>query len=63
MYKYILESAGNINWMALFALITFFTLFLISVIVIFRKNKDHIYKMSHLPLDDSLITKQEKDHE
>jgi hypothetical protein len=52
MYKHILESAGNINWMALFALITFFTLFIIGLIAVFGKNKAYIEKMSNLPLDD-----------
>ncbi len=52
MYKHILESAGNINWMALFALITFFALFLIGIVTVFGKNKAYIDKMSNLPLDD-----------
>ncbi len=52
MYKHILESAGNINWMALFALITFFGLFIIGIVTVFGKNKAYIEKMSNLPLDD-----------
>lgn len=52
MYKHILESAGNINWMALFALITFFTVFLIGIVTVFGKDKAFIDKMSNLPLDD-----------
>lgn len=52
MYKYILESAGNINWMALFALITFFSVFMISIWLVFRDSKDYISKMEHLPLED-----------
>lgn len=52
MYKYILESAGNINWMALFALITFFSVFMISIWLVFRDCKDYISKMEHLPLED-----------
>ena len=38
MYKYILEGAGNINWMAIFALITFFTLFVIMLFAILRRD-------------------------
>lgn len=53
MAKYILERAGEINWMALFALITFFCLFVISAVTIFRKNPAYIQKMANLPLDDS----------
>ncbi len=54
MYKYILESAGDINWMAIFALVTFFTLFLLSTIVILGKNKGYLDKMAHMPLEDDL---------
>ena len=52
MYKYILESAGNINWMAIFALVTFFALFIIMIVTVFGKNKAYIEKMSNLPLED-----------
>ncbi len=52
MYKYILEGAGNINWMAIFALLTFFFLFSISAIVIFTKRRAWVDHMSHLPLDE-----------
>lgn len=51
MYKHILASAGDINWMAIFALLTFFWLFTISAITIFRKKKSFIDHMSNLPLD------------
>jgi hypothetical protein len=51
MAKYILESAGNINWMALFALITFMTVFLLVVFMVFMDNKAFIKKMENLPLD------------
>lgn len=52
MYKYILSEAGNINWMALFALLTFMFVFITSAIMIFRKNNDYINKMAGLPLED-----------
>jgi len=52
MYKYILEGAGNINWMAIFALLTFMFLFVTSAIAIFWRSKDFIDYMSNLPLDD-----------
>jgi len=51
MYKYILAEGGNINWMALFALITFFIVFLVSVVTVFG-NKTKLYQhMAELPLD------------
>ena len=54
MYKYILESAGSIDWMAIFALLTFFFIFSISVIAVFIKKQSFIDKMASLPLDDGL---------
>lgn len=57
MYKYILESAGSINWMALFALLTFMFVFVVSAMLIMRKNKEEIDEIASLPLenDDSSI--------
>ncbi|MEM1322535.1 MAG: CcoQ/FixQ family Cbb3-type cytochrome c oxidase assembly chaperone [Bacteroidota bacterium] len=65
MYKYILQGAGDINWMALFALLTFFILFVISLFVVFFRSKSYIHKMSHLPLDDSFssVNENESQHE
>ena len=65
MFKYILENAGDINWMAIFALITFFAMFVISALVIFRQSPTYIHKMSHLPLEDSnpITTEIDERHE
>lgn len=52
MAKYILEGAGNINWMAIFALLTFMTIFTISALLAFRKNNPVIKRMENLPLED-----------
>lgn len=52
MYKYILESAGSINWMALFALLTFLFVFVVSALLILRKNKEEIHKIASLPLEN-----------
>lgn len=52
MYKYILAGAGDINWMAIFALLTFVILFVTSAIAVFWKSKAFIDHMSNLPLDD-----------
>lgn len=51
MAKYILESAGNINWMALFALLTFMFIFLTAVYMVLMDNKAFVQKMENLPLD------------
>ena len=50
MYKYILESAGNINWMALFALLTFFIVFSMSIYLALIKNSEELNEVAHLPL-------------
>lgn len=53
MYKHILESAGDINWMAIFALVTFVTIFIIGSITVLRRDSDFINKMANMPLDNS----------
>jgi len=52
MYKHILAGVGDINWMAIFALLTFFWLFVVSAITVFRRSKSFIDHMAHLPLDE-----------
>lgn len=52
MYKYILETAGNINWMALFALITFFIVFSLSIYLAFVKDGKELDHVAGLPLED-----------
>lgn len=58
MYKYILEQAGNINWMALFALLTFCFIFGVSIILVLRRNKAHIDHMASLPLEDDTVSQE-----
>jgi len=58
MYKYILEGAGNINWMAVMALFTFFFVFIVALIMVFRRNDAHINHMSSLPLEDEASPKE-----
>lgn len=52
MAKYILEGAGNINWMAIFSLLTFMVVFTVSAIMAFRKDNPVIRHMENLPLDE-----------
>ena len=55
MFKYILANGHeSVNWMAIFALITFVSIFVISAIAIFVKSNAHISHMESLPLDDEL---------
>ncbi|MBK9491181.1 MAG: hypothetical protein IPO07_22130 [Haliscomenobacter sp.] len=59
MYKYILEGVGDINWMAVSALLTFVTVFLVSAVMAFRSPLAYLNKMSNLPLDDSILQTSE----
>lgn len=52
MYKYILQSVENVNWLAVIALLVFFVTFLLSVLWAFISKKEHMDEMSKLPLDD-----------
>ncbi len=52
MSKYILESADNIDWMAIGPLILFFIFFLLITYRAIRTKKAHIHKMERLPLEE-----------
>ena len=54
MFKHIL-AGSEINWMAIFALVTFVALFTIAVIAIFGASKKYVDKMAHLPLEDDKV--------
>jgi len=62
MYKYILEGAGNINWMAIFALLTFFFMFVISAFTVLFRKREYVEKMSKLPLEDYPFSPSEIDN-
>ncbi|AEE47923.1 MAG TPA: hypothetical protein PLC89_17925 [Haliscomenobacter sp.] len=61
MYKYILEGVGDINWMAISALLTFVAVFTVSAVMAFRSPLAYLNKMSNLPLDDSILQTSETD--
>ena len=52
MYKYILESIDQINWLAIIPLIVFFCFFTLTIIRVIRKDKTFIEKMENMPLDE-----------
>lgn len=52
MYKYILQGAGAINWMAIFALLTFLGVFLSGVWVVMIKSKAELDRAANIPLQD-----------
>ena len=55
MYKYILESVDQINWLGIIPLVLFFTFFVLTSIRILRKDKGFIEKMSKLPLENDSV--------
>ena len=66
MFKYLLESAGNSNWMAISALMTFLTVFIVSAVLVLRKDKGFIQKMANLPFEDETASthlKNDNNHE
>jgi hypothetical protein len=64
MYKYILnESANEINWMGIFVLLTFVSIFVIVIFQVLFQRKEYVQEQSMLPLHDgSLRDKAESDH-
>ncbi len=52
MYKYILQSVENINWLAIGPLILFFVFFTAVIWMALSRKKTYIDKMEQLPLED-----------
>jgi hypothetical protein len=55
MYKYILDSVNQIDWLAIIPLLIFFSFFTATVFVTLRKKKSFIDKMKQMPLDSEDI--------
>lgn len=52
MYKYILQSVENIDWLAIVPLLIFFIFFVSVTILTLRKKKSFVDKMGNLPLEE-----------
>ena len=52
MYKYLLQSIENINWLAIVPLLIFFIFFISVTVLALRKNKSYVEKMGRLPLEE-----------
>jgi hypothetical protein len=52
MYKYILDSINQIDWLAIIPLLIFFVFFVGMTIQVVRTKKTFIEKMEKLPLED-----------
>lgn len=53
MYKYILESVDNIDYLAIVPLTIFFIFFVATVIWAMKRKKSYIEKMEQLPLEEN----------
>ncbi|MFK8006295.1 MAG: CcoQ/FixQ family Cbb3-type cytochrome c oxidase assembly chaperone [Saprospiraceae bacterium] len=61
MYKYILEKAGDLDWMAIVPLLIFTIVFVIITIRAFTHKKDFINHMANMPLDKNETLDHEKE--
>jgi hypothetical protein len=52
MAKYLLQDAG-INWLAILALLTFFFVFGVALVMVLARGKDSYRDVAHSPLTDS----------
>lgn len=60
MAKYLLADAG-INWLAIFALLTFFIIFSIALIMVFGRGRRSYEIVERQPLEDSYPVNLEKE--
>lgn len=60
MYKYILEQAGDIDWMAITSLLIFTIVFAIITIRAITHKKEFMNRMASLPLDENDSLENEK---
>lgn len=52
MAKYLL-AGENINWMAILALLTFFIVFSMALVLVFKRNRHSYQDVARLPLEDT----------
>jgi cytochrome c oxidase cbb3-type subunit IV len=52
MYKHLLKSVENIDWLGIIPLLIFFIFFVAVTISVFRKKRSFIEKMKNLPLEE-----------
>jgi Na+/H+-dicarboxylate symporter len=55
MYKYIIKTMGNVDWMAVVPLVLFFAVFVGTALVWFNKDRNTVDKMANIPLDDGCV--------
>jgi hypothetical protein len=55
MYKYIIKTMGNVDWMAVVPMLLFIAVFVGTALVWFWKEQKEVNKMANLPLDDGSL--------
>jgi Na+/H+-dicarboxylate symporter len=55
MYKYIIKTMGNVDWMAVVPMLLFIAVFVGTALVWFRKNQKEVDVMANIPLDDGSL--------
>lgn len=53
MFKYIIERAGNIDWMAIIPMIIFVVIFTLVIIYAFFNKKTDFDSIAQIPLEDN----------
>lgn len=53
MFKYIIERAGNIDWMAIIPMIIFVVIFALVIIYAFFNKKTDFDSIAQIPLEDN----------
>lgn len=59
MYKYIIKTMGNVDWMAVVPMLLFIAVFVGTALVWFRKEQQEVNKMANMPLDDGSLSNQQ----
>lgn len=52
MYKHIIKTMGDVDWMALIPLVLFISVFSITILIWALRNKTEVAEMANLPLKD-----------
>ncbi len=60
MFKYILERAGDIEWMAIVPLVLFVAFFIVIVWRAVTHKKEFVDRMANMPLQDDNTLEIEK---
>ena len=52
MYKHIIKTMGDVDWMALIPLVLFISVFSLTTLIWVWRSKQDVAEMANLPLED-----------